>query len=530
MTITSSLNIATNALSIAQTAIGVVSTNISNVDNENYSKQNVQLTETTYGSGNYAKSGSIVSFVRIEDVNRASNEYLEKTYRNQTSNSSYYSTYSSIATSVQDITNNLNSSTTGLLSSISDFYKAESALADNPTDASLRQNYLSAANKVSQLFNSSYNSLNDIQQSLVGDSNQNGSCYTAEIGTDIEQVNNLLTQLASVNQNIAGTSVGNVSNSALLDSRDKILTNLSQYLNINTTIENNGTATVKLGTNSLVSGADVTGYLGVETNSDPTTPVKLDIVQKPGSTAVSNVLHYDIASDLTGGTIGAVLDASCSSRNSTLSVTNVISNLNNLASTFAGSINTLQAGSTAADGTNVTFAMSLSPDYKTTQASTTNMFVNNTVTNPLATESDKIVGITAGNISINSALTNNLNLIATGRSATGVSSANVGDNSNLTYIGNTRTTKNATLGNQTFEGYISSNDTSLGTKVSALTSSLSTTKSTLSSVKSKLSSETGVNLDEELSKLMQFQQMYQASAQLFSTCNSIMETLINMAR
>jgi flagellar hook-associated protein 1 FlgK len=41
-------------------------------------------------------------------------------------------------------------------------------------------------------------------------------------------------------------------------------------------------------------------------------------------------------------------------------------------------------------------------------------------------------------------------------------------------------------------------------------------------------SVSGVSLDEEMTNLMQYQKTYEASAQLVSTINQMLETVINM--
>ena len=45
---------------------------------------------------------------------------------------------------------------------------------------------------------------------------------------------------------------------------------------------------------------------------------------------------------------------------------------------------------------------------------------------------------------------------------------------------------------------------------------------------SQRSSISGVNLDEEMTNLMQYQKAYQASAELITTVNQMLETVISM--
>ena len=48
----------------------------------------------------------------------------------------------------------------------------------------------------------------------------------------------------------------------------------------------------------------------------------------------------------------------------------------------------------------------------------------------------------------------------------------------------------------------------------------------VSSLESKLASQTGVDLNEELTDLVRFQTAYEASAKVFSICNELMDTIL----
>jgi len=50
----------------------------------------------------------------------------------------------------------------------------------------------------------------------------------------------------------------------------------------------------------------------------------------------------------------------------------------------------------------------------------------------------------------------------------------------------------------------------------------------LSQYATKKETITGVNLDEEMTNLLKFQQLYQASAKLISICDEMMQALLSM--
>ncbi len=521
MSLVSSLSIAQQALSVNQAAITVISNNIANVNNENYSKLSVNLADVvnyTKLTGSTTAQANTLSGVQIQKIMRYSDEYLESYYRGENSTCSYLEQYSTVAASIEDIMNELND--TGLNTALSNFYDAVNALADDPTDVTARQNYVSCANNVCSVFNSVYNSLVGAQQDLVGDYNVNGSVDSSEIGTDINEINSLLDQLAEVNGNIVKTNSTNTSASAMLDKRDAILTELSSYMPITTNVNSNGTVDLSIGGYDIVKGPSVVGYLDATTGPSADQPVVINIVDPANPTGTP--LFSNINEDLDSGILGAILDVTGSATSSNFTINSVIESMNTLALSFASEINSLQAGQKTIDGV-VTYAMCLSADYSTLTASssTNNLFINK---DSGVADTD----INAGNITINSNIENNLYLIAAGRKTTNGDSSDVGNNSNTTLLADTQNTTYPLLNNQSFTNYLATEVSSIGTKVKGINTSLETQTSVLDSIKSQLSSKTGVNLDEELGDLIKFQQAYQAAARVFSICNQLLSELVNL--
>jgi flagellar hook-associated protein 1 len=70
----------------------------------------------------------------------------------------------------------------------------------------------------------------------------------------------------------------------------------------------------------------------------------------------------------------------------------------------------------------------------------------------------------------------------------------------------------------------------VGSKTHYAELNLTAQESLLARTKEAMDEVSGVNLDEEAAKLIQFQQAYQASAQVISVASTIFDTLLNAVR
>lgn len=529
MSLISSINIAQQALLVNQSALSVISNNISNVDTDGYSKLKVDLSSVinyTPSSDNAISTANSLSGVQISDIRRYSNTYLQSYYWQQNSDYSYMNQYATNASSIENLTNELN--TTGLSTAFSKFFAAANALSDTPSDATARVNYEQAASNVCSVFNSVSSNLSDISKSLVGDGKSQDTLKSSQIYRSVDNVNQILSQLASVNNDIIKTnpsSDNSTASSALLDQRDSLITKLSDLMPATISYSPNGMAQVSLGDTLLVNGPSMVAHLDVENSGDPNNPVTISILDGNNRTLVGN------ANDLIdSGTMGAVLDV-CGSDNDKLTINGVLSGLDKLASGFANIMNTIQTGDpnnkTGNPANDTTVAMSLDSNNKLTK-SLENLFVSSDSSNPT---------ITAASISVNSKIVNNTNLIAAARiSATEYADPTkpylneIGNNSNMALVSGARSIAYQELGNTTIEGCLANAVGNVATRVENINASLKSQTSVLSSVKTQLNSETGVNLDEELSDLIKYQRAYQAAARIFTTCSQLMQELVNLGQ
>lgn len=510
MSILSCMNIAQQALVINEAALSVVSNNIANVDTDGYSRQRVVMTPSVNYSAignsveNQVNSSSGVDLLRVE---RYTDTYMQAYFRQQTSDESYLNESSNIAADIEDTMNELDG--TGLEAAFSAFYEAAQTLSLYPADSSARQNYVEQAQTVALKFNNIASSFTDISTSLVGNGSQT-SLDSSKISGAITDVNAKIEQLTKINSDIIRVGSSDLTPNSLLDQRDAIIDELSKLIPVSVTENTNGTINLSLNGIDLITGPVMNAKLGVETKAGSVPPVVVQLLDADGNVKIQN-----ISSSIDSGSVGAMLDMCGPSIDKSLTVPGVLKELDDLAKGFAGIINDLQ---TKADTSGTPMAMN--NGTKTLIASTENIF-----------ESNGGGAITAGNIQINSKVLNNPYLVATARvDPLDYEDTAIGNNSNMIKVIESRTANSGSLANSSPEGYVANMVSSFGLKVSTINNDLKSQTAVLTQVGTKLASATGVNLNEELMDITKYQTAYQASARVYSVCNDLLDTLINLGR
>jgi flagellar hook-associated protein FlgK len=140
-----------------------------------------------------------------------------------------------------------------------------------------------------------------------------------------------------------------------------------------------------------------------------------------------------------------------------------------------------------------------------------------------------LTGSTGNDVAVNQALVDNRDLINAGRiDSNGVRAT--GDNTNALAMNDLKDARfdfyhqpSATLGTMFNSIYAD-----LGATAQGITRDYEFTEGVYTQLQNRQDSIAGVNLDEELADVLRFQYMYQASAKMISTIDSLMETLLAM--
>ncbi len=497
MTINKAMNISLTGLNANQAALNVVSHNIANMNTEGYRRQTVHFAEMRTPVYDSSVRGQIASLagVRINGITTASNDYLNNYYRVQ---NSIYEGLQAGADALGGIANLLDElQDSALGDSLNEFFNAANALNQNPTDYSLRINFVERAKAVANKFNTTSKNLSNYKENLFGVAGATGDAAdVSQVGTDVKKLKDSLQNLADINRQINM----NPDDTSLLAQRDQILSNISGLADVTTTINSNGTATVKIGKNDLVKGGEVVGELTYSVNADGSP--KITYYNKETKNPPE-----DITTSFTGGSIGGVI--------ANLEYINKASEkFDTLKQAFADYMNDIQTG----DPTNT----GKSPCYY------------NRIDDELVQNPPKLFEIDAsGNISVTQDIIDDPDKVAAARvtiDAAGEWKKSVGNGDNALLFYNAKSAKLDDLGGLSIEDYIISIGTEAALKAQDLQNQADAQGTIVDNISNQILSETGVNLDEELSNMIIYQQAYNASARVFSACVEIYDTLVNLGK
>jgi flagellar hook-associated protein 1 FlgK len=514
----STLNSIYNAqrgLSLGQAAIDVINNNISNMNTKGYSKQRLEISQYTNMSPyqNPADAAQDGLGAVIDGVSRNRDAFVDTSYRKEITDLNYYQEYSEQSIQIETIMDELGE--TGLSNTLGDFYNSLSQLAANPNDYTIRNTVVQNAITLTTKFNDVYESLQKMRTDLVGDYTDANSIADSKLGVTLEDLNGKLASIADLNDKINVATAQGITPNSLLDQRDRLIDDISQYMPFNIKNEINNTVSVSLGSVQLVSGNRILGNFQLQAGDDDN-PSVARIVSESGAPYSNN-----IASIVTSGKVGAMLQLG-GNEPAQLNIRGIIESLNGLAGQFAAAINTQQ----------------LAGRYIVSAASPHELSDN--LSNPfdgtppgadpdpeaLFVDSDASGTITAGNISLNATISGNPYLIAAANLTATINET--GDGRNAQTMANIQDDNIIGPGGTTTQGFLTNLIGRLGTQSKNVQDNYDIKSTIVDQISQKRESITGVNLDEELADLIRFQKAYEASAKVMSTISSTLDTIINM--
>ncbi len=279
------LNTSVSGLLAFQQALDVTSNNIANSSTPGYSVERANLKELP---GQSTGSGFIGTGVTVGSITRSYDELLAQQVR---SSQSSYSSLNALATQAGQVDNLLSSSSNGLSAGLQTFVNALQGLSSAPTSSAARQAVLSQAQALAQ-------QLNGYDAQLA----QYSGNLEQQIGGDVAQINSLASGIASLNNQIAKDVAGNGgAPNQLLDQRDSMLDQLSQYVTVSSAQEPSGMLDVYIGSGQALVSGGVAQQLTTMPNAYDASVLQVGL-STGGGTA-------DVTGELTGGDLGGLLSA-----------------------------------------------------------------------------------------------------------------------------------------------------------------------------------------------------------------------------
>ncbi|MGM3387121.1 flagellar hook-associated protein FlgK [Stutzerimonas stutzeri] len=276
------LNIGLSGLSASKTQLSITGHNISNVNTPGFSRQDAsQATRTPQFSG----AGYVGSGTTLVEVRRSYSEFLTAQLRSSTSLSSDVEAYKS---QIDQLDSLLAGSTTGITPSLQKFFSALQTAAEDPANIPARQLVLAEAEGLARRFNT-------VSDRLTEQNNFTNK----QMAAVTDQVNRLAGSIGSLNNAIAIAAANGQQPNDLLDARDEAVRQLSTYIGVTVTPQDDNTFNVSVGTGQpLVVGSTVSRLEVVPGQSDP---------NRHEIQFVSGSSRQGITSQITGGELGGLI-------------------------------------------------------------------------------------------------------------------------------------------------------------------------------------------------------------------------------
>ncbi len=227
------LGISGNAAAAYQLALATVSNNIANVSTDGYSRQAVDLREATPRQLGGAYIGTGVIYDRIK---RQFDTFAELNLRNSTSQLTSQEPMVDYTNRVVDL---LGSEDAGLVGALDEFFSSARGLTTDPASSALRGQFFRSAQGLASRF-----ALVSTQLDLVDTETRDA------VEGQVSSINTLAQQIAAVNGQLSKQGSADRQPSELMDQRDRLLRELSQYVGIRVSYAANGMVSVGVGTST----------------------------------------------------------------------------------------------------------------------------------------------------------------------------------------------------------------------------------------------------------------------------------------
>lgn len=449
------LSIGASGVRAYQTALNTVSENIANTGTAGYTRRTTTLGEvTSVGGGLNARISTQNNGVVVTGLSRSADAYRSLSVRNAGTDLARTETGAAWLDRIEtSLTNNK------LSDRLTSFFSSAQALAADPTSVPARSVMLESAATVAASFTATGQALDTAAADLKTGAQQS-----------TDTLNSLGLALAKVNDGLARSSPGSTNSLQLADQRDQLLEQMSTISDINTSFDEIGRATVRLGGSAgpvFVAGLEV-GHVSFRTNDEGAMSFA---VQRAGATESLSP---------SGGALAGFADG-------LQRITAARQSLNGIASDFTAQVNAIQAQGRDLDG---------QPGAALFKVGDTPTDLSLDMTDPR--------GIAAAGVN----------------TATGQSNG-VRDSSNLSALLTARTSVG-------FEARTTSMITANAAALEQRKLVADAQSSILDGAVTARDSISGVDLDSEAVDLLRFQQAYQASSRVIQTARDILQTILDI--
>ncbi len=474
--------IARSALLTQQQRLTVIANNIANVNTPGYTRRDVLLAtvQETPSSIQEVRDYSIGVGVRVADVVRAQSTAIQNLLRQQTGDTQGHETRADALSQLEGLLTA--DGDNSLDAQLDAFWNAWSDLSNQADNVALRTVVVQSGATLAATFNNLQGRIADFSEQLIGGT---AGAFTGTLPSDVATFNTLTSQLQDLNARIS-YSLSSFDPAGLQDQRETLLVELGKLADI----EVGPDSTVTLGGQTVVSGNGAQRSELVVTGGGPPPTFEVGGVSvgiESGSLgALSDVL--DIAAGM-----GDRLDV--------------------LATELMTAVNSLHNSDRNAAGDTYDLNGERCDWDFFTGAGAGDIAVNLSIYDP-----SRPLEMDAGRVAA-----------ASSRYEAGPPPIpNAGDGSIALQIADLASETRAALGGQTMSGYYTTGMVLLGNLVQTEETLAEDGASVVGTLTDALQSEVGVNMEEELMKMLQAQRSFDAAAQMLTKIDEMIQTVLQL--
>jgi len=233
-----SLSVALSGLSVSQQEMETTSNNVANANTPGYTRE---VSDVTAADPVEIGSLNVGTGVVLEKIESLRDPILQIQINQATQQNS---ALNASLTQLQQIQTQFASDSSGIGADISNFFNSLQQLSPNPSDLTLRQGVLTAADTLATDFNNAAQNLQtqrtNVDQNVV---------------QMVTQVNSLTSQIASVDQQISNLQDANQGTNTLVDTRNNLIQQLSGVIDVQVIPTDQGITLATSNGTTLVSGS-----------------------------------------------------------------------------------------------------------------------------------------------------------------------------------------------------------------------------------------------------------------------------------
>jgi flagellar hook-associated protein 1 FlgK len=461
------LEIGRRALTANQFALDVVGQNTANVGTPGYSRQVAAFDETeAYGApgADSGKPAQLGTGVTIASVNRVRDQFIDQRLNVANANAGALNSLRDILGRVEGAYGE--PSSTGIGSQLTSFFNSFSDLSASPESGAARSTVLNKAQSL----------VNAIHQ-VNADLSAIGPEISSRIAARVGDVNSLSVQIAALNKQIGESVASGDHPNDLLDKRTALVSQLSSLVDVQViesrssqTDQPTGQIQINVGGFSVVRDDKSNALPAEYTNVGPDAGLRT-----PDGQAIP----------LRGGEVSGLIQAASL-------VDGYQTGLDTLASNLISAVNTIHAGGAGLD--NISGRAFFS-------------------------------GSTAADIDVEPAIASDPQAIAAAAAPLPPATVAPGNGDNARALA--ALTSKPAVGVFSLNQYYNTSVAGIGADSQRFQTQTDNQSKVVTQLQNQQASVSGVNLDEELTKLLQYQRAYQAAARIINVQDDVLNRIIN---